>query len=229
MSLTRPLQNSNSFFMASRSVLRITQTLDATCNVALPTCSKLMNAFAIQLKQDGNCGQDLKNQNPVVVEAYDGLVGYEALYRAGCLKDSDGDYCKLFFSFSVKKTPLCIHPWLTGTASTGFADAITNTSSPSDSYIYYLPLGISLPGGARPTCSECLNRTMAIFATAASNASQPISTNYVRAAQQIDLGCGPTFVNATIPPAKSEAVGAVAGIYSSVVSIVAVMSVLLLI
>ncbi|KAI9878576.1 MAG: hypothetical protein M1830_000533 [Pleopsidium flavum] len=84
---------------------------------------------------------------------------------------------------------------------TGFADAITNTSSPTDSYIYYLPLGIALPGGARPTCSECLNKTMAIFANAASNASQPISTNYVSAARQIDLGCGPNFVNATIPPA----------------------------
>ncbi|MCJ1363184.1 hypothetical protein MMC16_002291 [Acarospora aff. strigata] len=173
------LQNSNSFFTASKSVLRITQSLDATCNVALPTCSKLMNAFANQIRLDGNCGQDYKNQNPIVVLAYDGMVGYEPLYHAGCLKDSTGNYC--------------------------FADAITNTSSPTDSYIYYLPLGINLPGGARPTCSECLSRTMSIFATAASNASQPISSKYVAAAQQIDLGCGPNFVNASIPATKSSA------------------------
>ena len=89
----------------------------------------------------------------------------------------------------------------------GFADAITNTSSPTDSYIYYLPLGIALPGGARPTCSQCLNKTMAIFANAASNASQPISANYISAAQEIDLGCGPNFVNATIPAVHSFAVG----------------------
>ncbi len=46
---------------------------------------------------------------------------------------------------------------------------------------------------------------MAIFANASSNSSQPANQNYVNTAQQIDLSCGPNFVNATIPASKSAA------------------------
>ena len=53
---------------------------------------------------------------------------------------------------------------------------------------------------------------MEIFADAASNLSQPVSTDYVAAAVQIDQGCGPTFVNSSVTPIqgtqpKSAAVG----------------------
>jgi len=48
---------------------------------------------------------------------------------------------------------------------------------------------------------------MSIFATAASNKSQPISGDYVAAAQQIDMGCGPNFVSAAIPAPHSLASG----------------------
>lgn len=80
----------------------------------------------------------------------------------------------------------------------GFADAITNNSSPSDSYPYYLPLGVELPGGARPTCNDCLEETMGIYANAASNASQPISQTFQDAAEQVNMGCGPNFINSTV-------------------------------
>ena len=46
---------------------------------------------------------------------------------------------------------------------------------------------------------------MPIFATAASNSTQPVSRLYTETAQLIDLSCGPNFVNATIPAAKSSA------------------------
>ena len=48
---------------------------------------------------------------------------------------------------------------------------------------------------------------MSIFANASSNTSQPVNANYVSTAQQIDLNCGPNFVNATIPAAKNSANG----------------------
>lgn len=80
----------------------------------------------------------------------------------------------------------------------GFANAITNTTSTSDAYPYYIPLGVALPGGSRPTCNQCLKQTMGIFATAASNATQPVSQTYGNAAQQINIGCGPDFVNDTV-------------------------------
>ncbi|KAH0559223.1 hypothetical protein GP486_004264 [Trichoglossum hirsutum] len=120
------LQNSQSFFQAEKSIVRVTQALDATCNVNLGECVNTMSTYARNLKLDSNCGDDFRAQNPLVLQAYQGLLAYEPLYRAGCLKatTTTGGYC--------------------------FANAITNTSSSSDSYIYFLPLGVPLPGGARP-------------------------------------------------------------------------------
>ena len=40
---------------------------------------------------------------------------------------------------------------------------------------------------------------MAIFNEAAGNKTQPINGDYASAAQLIDMGCGPNFVNATVP------------------------------
>ncbi|KAI9751830.1 MAG: hypothetical protein M4579_005874 [Chaenotheca gracillima] len=173
------LQNSNSFFQAERSLVRISQTLDATCNVDVNKCSSLMSGIAQRLISNDNCGLDYQQQNPLVTQAYSGLISYEPLYQAGCLRSSSGSYC--------------------------FADAITNSSSPSDSYIYYVALGLGLPGGSSPTCNKCLQDTMSILATAASNSTLPVSKTYVGTAQQIDLNCGPTFVNATVPIARGSA------------------------
>ncbi|KAI9839147.1 MAG: hypothetical protein M1819_003140 [Sarea resinae] len=131
-----------------------------------------MNSLAMQIREDINCGADYRLQNPIVIQAYNGLVAYDPLYHAGCLKDSNNNYC--------------------------FANAVTNTSSPSDSYIYYLALGIALPGGLTPTCNMCLQNTMAILSAAAANTSQPVSTDYAAAAQELDVGCGPSFANSTI-------------------------------
>ncbi|KAF2095513.1 hypothetical protein NA57DRAFT_67903 [Rhizodiscina lignyota] len=166
------LQTSQAFFQASKSLVRITQVLDASCDVSFNTCNSIMSDLAVQLKDPNNCGTDFTNNNPIVLQAYDGFIAYQPMFQAACQKDKKGTYC--------------------------FADAITNTSSAADSYPYYLPLNIELPGGARPTCDTCLQETMSIFANAASNASQPISNTYKDAAQQINIGCGPDFVNSTI-------------------------------
>ena len=131
-----------------------------------------MSNLAVELRDDANCGEDYSDENALVVQAYNGLVSYSTLYQAGCLKDNHGIYC--------------------------FANAITNTSSPSDPYPYFLPLGFALPGGSTPTCSSCLQQTMNIFAGAATNLSQPVSADYNNAAIQIDEVCGPTFVNSTV-------------------------------
>ncbi|KAL8762462.1 MAG: hypothetical protein Q9184_001545 [Pyrenodesmia sp. 2 TL-2023] len=154
--------------------------LHATCAVVDGSaCTALLSSLASELRQDSRCGLDYRRQQPLVVSAYNGLVAYEPLYRAGCEKDDEGNYC--------------------------FANAITNMTSPSDSYPYYLPLGIALPGGSQPTCSDCLKRTMDIFNQAANDeeSQAPLSPNYANAAQMINVGCGPTFANQTVPASKS--------------------------
>ncbi|MCJ1336213.1 hypothetical protein MMC09_001489 [Bachmanniomyces sp. S44760] len=172
-------QNSNSFFQAEQSASAVTATLDATCAVVYPACATLMSSLASSIVLDQNCGSDYRSENPLVLQAYNGFLAYPSLYTAGCLRDADGNYC--------------------------FANAVTNTSSPQDSYPYYLPLGIALPPGqAAPSCDECLKDTMGVFDDAAANQSLPISIHYTDAAQQINGACGANFVNATITPIKGS-------------------------
>lgn len=159
-----------------------------------------MSTYATQLRSSSACAQDYDRQNPLIRQAYAGLLTYDILYHASCLKNTpttsqdapgqdNNNYC--------------------------FANAITNETNPTDSYVYYLPLGISLPAGSMPTCDGCLKDTMALFAQEAENKSQPLSLDYVGAAQLINLDCGPAFVNATIPTASggstSGATTAIAG------------------
>lgn len=138
-----------------------------------------MASLARQIQLDSNCGADLQMQNPMVLQAYNGFVAYPPLYQAGCLTDADGNYC--------------------------FANAINNASAPTSSFVYYLPLGVALPAGTRPACNTCLKNTMEIFATAAGNRSVALSDDYVSAAQQIDVGCGPRFVNESVQKTSSAA------------------------
>jgi len=92
------------------------------------------------------------------------------------------------------------------TRAPGYANAVTNTTSQgADAYPYYLPLGVNIPGGARPTCSSCLQNEMAIFSSFAANSTQPISKTYAGAANTITIYCGSTFVNVTAAPLKGAA------------------------
>lgn len=131
-----------------------------------------MSSLATELSTEA-CKNDLSLQNPVVTQGYAGLVAYDTLYAASCLTSSStGNYC--------------------------YAEAVANSSAPTSSYIYYLPLGMSLPGGARPACTKCLQDTMSIFAAAAGSKRSGFQNNYAQAAQIVDLTCGPSFVEAGV-------------------------------
>jgi hypothetical protein len=86
-----------------------------------------MDTYAKELVSSSACKSDLDNDTPLVIQALNGLVAYPVAYSASCLRDTEGSYC--------------------------FANAVTNTSSPTDSYPYYLPIGQPLPAGSRPTCN----------------------------------------------------------------------------
>ena len=177
------LQNSNSFFRAQRSFTLLTQTLDAACNAPMAICSRLMTSLASELISNANCGADYRQQNPLVMQAYAGLTAYEPVFRATCLKDeSTSSYC--------------------------FGEAITNSSNPADFYPYYIAVGLSLPGTARPTCSRCLKDTMQIYAGYATTAVQPLAKTYLTCATQVDQSCGSQFANTAVkkPNAAAEEV-----------------------
>ncbi|KIX01414.1 uncharacterized protein Z518_09140 [Rhinocladiella mackenziei CBS 650.93] len=179
------LQNSNSFFRAERSTTLLAQTFDAACNAPLAICSPLLASIASDLIDDSNCGEDFRQQNPLVTQAYAGLTAYEPIYRATCLRDADtGSYC--------------------------FIEAITNTSNPADPYPYYTALGMQMPTAAHPTCSQCLKDTMDIFAGYAEISGQPLAKTYIPCASQVDATCGTNFAatNVEVGSISSPNVGA---------------------
>ncbi|KAK4574410.1 hypothetical protein LTR86_002172 [Recurvomyces mirabilis] len=171
------LQTSNGFFTAETSPVRLAQTLDASCSVNYTMCASVMASLAQSIQLTSHCGRDLQMQNPTVMQAYNGLLAYQPIFHAGCLTDSEGNYC--------------------------FANAVQNKTAPTSSYIYYLPLGVQLPAGTSPACNTCLQQTMTIFGNAAGNKSLPLSMDYTPAAQQIDIQCGPQFVVASVAHTSS--------------------------
>lgn len=53
-----------------------------------------MDELARELLTEGACKVDYDNNNPQVVQAYNGLIAYEPLYQASCLRDDEGSFCK---------------------------------------------------------------------------------------------------------------------------------------
>ncbi|KAL8799020.1 MAG: hypothetical protein Q9182_006199 [Xanthomendoza sp. 2 TL-2023] len=179
----RLIQNSMSFFSVTKTLATITRTLDTTCKPVDSTCNTLMSSIALQLRQDNHCAADYRREQPLVTAAYNGLIAYEPLYKAGCARDpGNGIYC--------------------------FANAITNSSSPADSYPYYLPLGIPLPERSQPSCTTCLKEMMGVFSQATGDKTQqPLLETYPNAARMINAGCGSGFANQAVGTAKSAGQG----------------------
>lgn len=139
-----------------------------------------MKKMASNLTDNSHCGSDYQLGNPNVMQAYDSMISYEPLAKAACLKDpSTQNYC--------------------------FTEAATNASNVADFYLYLLPLENPLPGGSRPTCSKCTQATMQVFQQSAILKGNPLVNTYLSAAEIINVGCGPGFVNATVRVGTLEA------------------------
>lgn len=167
------LQNSNTFFKDLASAVTLDQVLDISCSANMTACGTFMTNLAANLTSNDNCGADYKLGNPTVTQAYDGMVSYESIAKAACLEDpSTHEYC--------------------------FTEAATNSTNISGYALYLLPLGNALPGGSRPECNQCTQATMAVFKDSAVVKGNPLVQTYIPAAQTINIGCGPNFVNATV-------------------------------
>ncbi|KAK5627919.1 hypothetical protein RRF57_003634 [Xylaria bambusicola] len=141
-------------------------------------CTDYFNDLAKSLIADGNCGKEYNRENALVVQAYQGMKTYNTVYKATCLANEDS-----------KSSEYC------------FANAITNNTTPSNAYLYYLPFNSTLPNTAAPSCGSCTQQTMAIYQAATSNRKADISNTYLGAAEQINSNCGNNFVNTTLATA----------------------------
>lgn len=177
------LQNSQSWFHDLSSAAAISENLDIACSSPMTSCTDILADLASSLISDSNCGQDYKQGNPLVENAYVGMIAYQPIYRATCLKDPvTNSYC--------------------------FSEAVLNSTSITDYSLYFLPLGVTLPASGRATCNVCLQATMNVFNEASESKGQPLANTYLPAAEQINLGCGPNYINTTIAINSKQAIGA---------------------
>lgn len=135
-----------------------------------------MSTAAQNLTAEENCKEEYDDGVRHVMDAYKGLMNYQVVYTATCLEDPDTDmYC--------------------------FANAVTNSSNSSDTYVYSLPYDLELPGSSTPTCNWCNKETMGIFHAASANRDLLISNTYEEAARQFNNLCDVDYVNGTLPEA----------------------------
>jgi hypothetical protein len=80
---------------------------------------------------------------------------------------------------------------------------------------------VSLVGGSQPTCDSCLKQTMAVFETETSDRKSALFSDYVGAAMQVNVNCGPGFVNSSLAPAASGASPSTSGLGPSNVGLFA--------
>ncbi|KAG5982745.1 hypothetical protein E4U55_001438 [Claviceps digitariae] len=174
------MQTSRGFFNAQKQLVSIVKVLDATCAPDVTKCTEFMSQAALNLTLDANCKTEYEQNQTQVLLAYRGLRAYSVMYSAACLQDPvSNSYC--------------------------FANAVTNLSTPSNTYLYFMPYGLSLPGASKPTCNWCTQTTMGIYNAAAADRGQPVASKYEDAAQQVNTLCGPNFVNSSLPAAESTA------------------------
>jgi hypothetical protein len=196
------IQNSQGFFSIQRSKPTLHKLLEKSCSAPISICAATMTDLARQLILDSNCGSDFVARQPLVMQAYNGLLGYEPLAQASCLKTSN-------------YTSATIIPSLDTTTTTDddddaeycFIDALMNKQNPSDPFPYYTAIGMNLPTGQNvppPTCNGCLRAAMTLFARAAVHADQPLSMTYATCARAVDGACGAGFADTNV------AVGSVA-------------------
>ncbi|KAK9418779.1 hypothetical protein SUNI508_07799 [Seiridium unicorne] len=173
------VQGSYSMFNAEKSLVSITQVLDATCAANVTFCTDYLGGVADKLIDSDNCEDDYQEENSVVVQVYQGLKSYQPLYSASCLQDAETSaYC--------------------------FANAITNSSAIADTYLYYLPLNISYPNSTTPDCNQCTQNVMGIFQAATADRDSGIAYTYAEAAETVNAHCGASYVNATLPEAVAS-------------------------
>jgi hypothetical protein len=175
------IETSARFFEARKQLLDVVRVLDRSCKSDLTFCGDYLDKAARDIMAEENCRQELDAPNlppnAPILQAYRGLRAYKELYKTTCLFENQDDDTEMY----------C------------YAKAATNSTDPSDGYLYWLPLGMDYPGSSVPSCNQCTRDTMGIFRDAAADRSQLISKTYLSAAQQINTLCGVNFVDASLP------------------------------
>lgn len=170
------LGSSAAFINAQSNLTLLNSILWGTCNSPTPydQCISNMNSFASSLQS--NCPKELKQDNIIVSNTLIELQSFQLLYSSSCLSSpSSNTYCYLTASYNP---------------------------NPFDLYVYSLPLGIPIPNSSTPTCSDCSNSVMTVYANALKNGQAGqgqsgglglLKDTFTNALQICQSGCGQQF------------------------------------
>lgn len=226
------LHDSTEFFTKTlRSENATASFLDSACAVDAASCSDQLQSLANDLLQNANCGADYQLRNPLVVDAYQGLVAYEAVYRASCLKSSNtGRYCFVdaLFSSSSSKNSSSSSNSSSNSNSTKRSSTKTTPPPPGDYDLFSVPLGSELTqdparygdsAGEQDSflsCSDCVRREMQVYAEFARRNGQPVAGSYLPSAQVVNQWCGDGFVDLNITVGSKASAVSVSGVFGVV-------------
>jgi hypothetical protein len=164
--------------------------LTTSCAAPISICAATLTDIARQLTLDSNCGADFRARQPLVIQAYNGLLGYEPIATTACLQTPNYN--------GTSPTPSLDSSAPGKNAQYCFSAAIANKANPSDPFPYYTAIGMTLPSVAKPTCNGCLKAAMGTFAKWALQSDQPLSMTYLGCAQTIDAACGGGFADTNV-------------------------------
>ncbi|RPD61430.1 hypothetical protein L227DRAFT_68773 [Lentinus tigrinus ALCF2SS1-6] len=160
--------DSNAFITQSqRNISELNVIIWGTCNTDLSAeqCSSNMGWFANQIQTA--CKKDIAAQNALVLDAVAGLNSYSMMREAACQINQETDtYC--------------------------YVEA-TQSTHPSDLYLYQLPLGLALPNTTVPSCTSCVQSVMSVFAKEGTTNAE-LKETYAPASTIVNNACGDQFV-----------------------------------
>lgn len=191
------LQSSASYVATIRSAVNSTKPLedilDTSCNgiSSFDSCQLVMKDLAHRMLLNQTCGVDYQRNNSNVVQAYSNLVAYPVVYQTTCLQTDASKNAAAGLPTDHNRTEYC------------YINALYNEAEVSESILYLLALGTSLPTGpgyGTPGCSECTRQVMSIYHTFTDDENQPIRQTYEQAAAIIDGNCSQGFAQASVLP-----------------------------
>ncbi|KAM3584488.1 hypothetical protein VKS41_003299 [Umbelopsis sp. WA50703] len=166
------LTKSNQFNQMSRNTSTLLPILQSICNTSTSQCVSLMQQYASQMMESSNCQTDVNNNNTIAVSTLYDFESYQPMQSAGCLEDTDGQYC------FVK----------TLQASQGTA-------------LYYLPVGSPLPSPSSNLttlqCNSCNSKTLALYSNYSSMQNEPINSIWKAALSIVNATCGQSYLTAS--------------------------------
>ncbi|CCL98222.1 uncharacterized protein FIBRA_00216 [Fibroporia radiculosa] len=175
-------QSSEEFLEAQKNITLLNTMVWGTCNTDLGVeqCTENMGWFAEELQTA--CASDLSAQNELVMSTLTGLQAYSLMRSVACLPNNTSNtYC--------------------------YIDAVASPQVADTDY-YTLPLAIGLPNNSMPTCSLCMQDTMAEYLEQGQNLTA-LQATYESAAVITNAACGNGFVQEIETAVTSSALRAV--------------------